>query len=405
MTAVSATRQGDDVLVLAIDHPPVNALATVVRERLFDALRHAENDPDVRAVVVSGGARLFSAGADLAEFDAGTAMDAPTLHADIVPLIAAMTKPVVAAVSGAALGGGLELALACHDRVFATGTRIGLPETTLGLMPGAGGTQVLPRAIGMQDACALIATGRVEAVDRFAGRPIAHAIVPADRVLDVAVEHARRLAVSGAPFAAIDGRPITDPAERNALARCVAGLDPSTLAPPGIRRALEAVAQTTTHTIATGMRLEFAMFEPLLATVESRALRHVFRAERRRKDDPAIERFERALIERFDAGYARACDDLAREGVAAARVAQALQNWGWSRAPSGRAVARPGDERLVARILEVAVAEGRRALSSGEAQASSDVDLAFVRRAAFPRIRGGPMFQADEAAWKERSTP
>src|SRR5947209_2885910 len=148
MGSINATvdlRRDGDVAVVTADNPPVNALKHEVRAGLTEALAQARDDAEVKAVVIACAGRTFFAGADITEF--GKPPQAPSLH-DVIAAIEAMPKPVVAALHGTALGGGFELALACHFRVAASGARVGLPEVKLGLLPGAGGTQRLPRLVG-----------------------------------------------------------------------------------------------------------------------------------------------------------------------------------------------------------------------------------------------------------------
>ena len=145
MSAQVAYAKEGAVAVLTIENPPVNALNVVVVTGLRDRLRQALADAGVRALVVTGAGRAFVAGADISEFGKPRPKDAPQLF-EVVEQIEASPKPVVAAVNGIALGGGLEIALGCHYRVAAAGARVGLPEVTLGIIPGACGTQRTPRA-------------------------------------------------------------------------------------------------------------------------------------------------------------------------------------------------------------------------------------------------------------------
>src|SRR5262245_11155366 len=149
-------RTDGDVAVVTIDNPPVNAMKQEVRAGLLDLVTRAAGDPGVAAIVIASAGRTFVAGADITEF--GKPSRPPT-SVDVVEAIEAAPKPVVAALHGTPLGGGLELALGCHFRVAAPGTRLGLPEIKLGLLPGGGGTQRLPRLVGMDKAVAMILTG------------------------------------------------------------------------------------------------------------------------------------------------------------------------------------------------------------------------------------------------------
>ncbi len=146
----------DGVAVITLNAPPVNALSTALRTQVVAALRQAEGEPSVRAAVLIGAGRGFSGGADITEFNSPPA--APTLH-DLLDVIDGMSKPVVAALHGVAFGGGLELSLTCTHRVAAPNAKLGLPEVKLGLLPGAGGTQRLPRVVGVEAALDMIVSG------------------------------------------------------------------------------------------------------------------------------------------------------------------------------------------------------------------------------------------------------
>ena len=156
MPGTATLRHDGNVAVITVDNPPVNALSHDVRTALVDAFSRARDDAKVEAIVLTADGRTFVAGADITEFDKPPM--APGLS-DVIALIDAISKPVVAAVFGTPLGGGLEITLACHFRVAQTGTRLGLPEIKLGLIPGAGGTQRLPRLVGMEKAAAMILSG------------------------------------------------------------------------------------------------------------------------------------------------------------------------------------------------------------------------------------------------------
>ncbi|HEX8011332.1 MAG TPA: 3-hydroxyacyl-CoA dehydrogenase NAD-binding domain-containing protein [Casimicrobiaceae bacterium] len=189
---VSLSRDGA-VALITIDHPPVNALSREVRAELVAALDEALGDDAVRAIVLSSAGKAFCAGADIREFD--LAPQPPHLT-DVIQRFADAGKPVVAALHGSALGGGCELAAGCHYRVAARGTRIGLPEVNLGLLPGAGGTQRLPRLIGFDAALAMMLDGRPRAVEAKEMAGFADAIVDGD-VRAAAIDFVRRLAEVG----------------------------------------------------------------------------------------------------------------------------------------------------------------------------------------------------------------
>jgi len=191
-TSPISTRKHGDVLIIESNNPPVNALSTAVRQGLVEAIEQAETDEEVKAVVIACEGQTFFAGADITEFGKPPVM--PWLP-QVVDRIEACTKPVVAAIHGTALGGGLEVALACHYRVAVPSAKLGTPEVKLGLLPGAGGTQRLPRVAGVEKALQMCATGSPigakEAfdcglVDRLVeGDLLPHAVAFAEEVKDV----------------------------------------------------------------------------------------------------------------------------------------------------------------------------------------------------------------------------
>lgn len=191
-TSPISTRRHGDVLIVLSNNPPVNALSTPVRQGLVDAIAQAEADDSVKAVVIACEGQTFFAGADITEF--GKPPQQPWLPI-VVDTIENCSKPVVAAVFGTALGGGLEVALACHYRVAAPSAKLGTPEVKLGLLPGAGGTQRLPRVAGVKKALEMCATGNpILAKEAFAcglvdrlveGEVIPHAVAYAEEVRDV----------------------------------------------------------------------------------------------------------------------------------------------------------------------------------------------------------------------------
>ena len=157
------------IAVITLNHPPVNSLNHALRERLVQQIDEAQANPVVQGIVLAGNAKAFSAGADVSEFGTPRQRQEPILP-KVLERIESSSKPVVAAISGVALGGGLELALACHGRVALASARVGLPEITLGLIPGAGGTQRLPRLAGITAAYALMSGGRPQTAEAARSR-------------------------------------------------------------------------------------------------------------------------------------------------------------------------------------------------------------------------------------------
>ncbi|HXJ83943.1 MAG TPA: enoyl-CoA hydratase/isomerase family protein, partial [Candidatus Methylomirabilis sp.] len=174
--SVDLDRRGR-VAVLTVNNPPVNALSQHVRKGLHDGLGQAGADAGAQAVVITCAGRTFIAGADITEF--GKPPTEPSLHA-VLALIEGSAKPVVAAIHGTALGGGLEVTLACHYRVGVKGARFGLPEVKLGLLPGAGGTQRLPRVVGVQKALQMIVSGDPIGADEALAHGLLDEIVEGD---------------------------------------------------------------------------------------------------------------------------------------------------------------------------------------------------------------------------------
>src|SRR3954470_17849456 len=193
-TSPISTRKHGDVLIVLSNNPPVNALGAAVRKGLVAAIEQAEADDSVKAVVIACEGQTFFAGADVSEFGTPKAFEEPMLP-QVVDRIESCAKPVVAAIHGTALGGGLEVALSCHYRVALPSAKLGTPEVKLGLLPGAGGTQRLPRVAGVKKALEMCATGNpIGAKDAFdcglvdrlvEGELVPHAVGYAEEVRDV----------------------------------------------------------------------------------------------------------------------------------------------------------------------------------------------------------------------------
>jgi 3-hydroxyacyl-CoA dehydrogenase len=275
---VRAARHGD-VTVVTVENPPVNALSAAVRAGLLDAIETAEADPAVKAVVIACAGRSFIAGADIREF--GKPPQHPPLRL-LIARIESCSKPVVAAIHGTALGGGLELAMGCHARIAEPTAAMGLPEVTLGLIPGAGGTQRLPRLIGVEEALRVIVEGkpvpapealRLGLIDAIAADLARAAQQLATQLASTGtVRRTRELSVMP-PSETRDTCGLFE-AEAARLATRQRGF-------PAPLKAVDAVRAAVELPFDEGMARERAAFEELLASPESQALRHVFFAERR----------------------------------------------------------------------------------------------------------------------------
>jgi 3-hydroxyacyl-CoA dehydrogenase len=268
---VQITRQAE-VAIVRLDSPPVNAIGQSMRAGLADAIQALSRDTSVKAVVLTGSNRIFAAGADAREFDSEPQ---PPHLPDVVLSIENAPQPWIAAITGAALGGGCELALACRVRIGSPNATIGLPEVTLGVVPGAGGTQRLPRLIGMKPALDIIAQGKVlKARD-------AQAVGLIDRIADDPVAAAVELARTDQldAVASLSQRPPAEPdseAVAEARARAAKRMR-GQLAPV---RAIELVELSVGDDFARGMAEERETFLDLRQGGQARALRHVFFAER-----------------------------------------------------------------------------------------------------------------------------
>jgi 3-hydroxyacyl-CoA dehydrogenase len=276
---VAVARDGE-VAVLTFDNPPVNALAQPVRAALLTAIEAQDGDPGVRAIVLIGAGRNFVAGADLREFERPPAE--PFLPA-VLARVEACGKPVVAALGGATLGGGAETALACHYRCAAADLQLGFPEVNVGLLPGAGGTVRLPRLAGWPASLELMTSGKPIGIDRA----IALGIV--DRHIDGdlragAIAWAGELArARAAPRRVLElPVPASRPAQFEEFLRALPSSARQLPAPPRIVEALASAAMLPAEAALARTR---ALFLECLASTESRALRHLFFAERGRERD------------------------------------------------------------------------------------------------------------------------
>ena len=285
MATARLTRH-DDVALIELDNPPVNAVSHALRQSLARALESALADPSVVAVVIAGAGRMFCGGADMREFNT-PASAAPPSPNEIRARIERAGRPVVAAIHGSALGGGLEFALACHYRVAAAGAQLGLPEVRRGVLPGGGGTQRLPRLVGVPAALEMIAGG--EPVDAARAREIGlvDAVVDGD-VRAAAIDFARERARAGGPHpvaadrvASVDGADAFFAAARERVAREARGAQ----AP---LECLACVEAATRLPFDQGLAFERERFQVLVGGTQSKALRHLFFAEREAARVPGI---------------------------------------------------------------------------------------------------------------------
>ena len=282
MTTVTMEKRGN-IALLIVDNPPVNALSHSVREGLVNHMKACAEDDSVDAVVVSCAGRTFIAGADIKEFATGP--KAPHLP-DVVQKIEDMNKPVVAAIHGTALGGGLEVALACHYRVALDSAKIGLPEVKLGILPGAGGTQRFPRIAGVENALDAIVSGRHINAKTAASWGAIDQLVDAD-LTDVAVEFAKGVVDKGPRRT---GEIVIDSAKydqaffdgfRKSIARKTRGY----FAPEKCIQCIEAAVRLP---LTEGLAFERKSIGECFVHPQARALQHMFFAERQVARIPGI---------------------------------------------------------------------------------------------------------------------
>ena len=279
-----------DIAVITLNNPPVNGLGFATRLSIADGLSRANADPAVKALVLTGAGKAFSGGADIKEFGSPKALQEPNLLSVILALEHS-AKPVVAAIHSVCMGGGLELALGCHYRIAAPGCSVALPEVKLGLIPGAGGTQRLPRVLGVEVALNMIVSGEAVKSEMLA-------MIPGQKLFDKMASSVETLAEEALALARslADTRPL--PLVRNLPCKhpqgdayfqfarnMVKGMAKNFPAPP---KCVDAVEAATKQKFDLGMAAERDIFVALMQTAESRALRHIFMAERAASKIPDV---------------------------------------------------------------------------------------------------------------------
>ena len=271
-----------DVAVIALNNPPVNGLGLSTRQAITEGVEKAVQDASIKAIVITGHGKAFSGGADIREFGSPKATQEPNLLS-VIAQIENCTKPVVAAVHTVAMGGGLELALGCHYRIAAPGASIALPEVKIGLIPGAGGTQRLPRVLGVEPALNMIVSGepiKSEMLAMLPGQKLFDKMaVSPESLMDEALKFAREVA-DVRPLPRVRDLPCKHPqgdAYFQFTRNMVKGMAKNYPAPP---KCVDAVQAATKKKFDEGMVLERELFINLMWTPECRALRHLFTSQR-----------------------------------------------------------------------------------------------------------------------------
>ncbi|NCW77522.1 MAG: 3-hydroxyacyl-CoA dehydrogenase [Oxalobacteraceae bacterium] len=278
-------REQGDIAVVTLNNPPVNGLGYETRKGIVDGIQRAIDNDAIRAIVIIGEGKGFSGGADIREFNTPKALQEPWLQT-VIRIVEDSSKPVIAAIHGVAMGGGLELALGCHYRVAVAGAQIALPEVKLGILPGAGGTQRLPRILGLEPALNMIISGNPVMSDKLAGTKLFDQMITGD-LLEGAMTFARSVA-DARPLPKVRDIKIQYPNAdgylqfaRNTV-RAVAGPFPAPF------KCVEAVAAAVSKKFDDGLKVERDLFLELVQTTESKALRHAFFGERAASKIPDV---------------------------------------------------------------------------------------------------------------------
>ena len=268
------------IAVITLNNPPVNGMGLATRTAIMAGLERALADVAVSAIVLTGAGKAFSGGADIKEFNSPLALAAPSLHT-LIATVERSAKPVLAAIHSVCIGGGLELALGCHYRITAPGAQIALPEVKLGLVPGAGGTQRLPRAVGLARALDMIVSGAPVRSEQLADTALFDRVLaPGEDLLAAAIAFAASVA---------DVRPLPMVRERlpqydgdagALLAGARTRLRSTAPGYPAPLRCVDALAAAVAMPFDEGLKFELAIFMELIRSPESLALRHAFFAER-----------------------------------------------------------------------------------------------------------------------------
>jgi len=267
-----------DVAVITMDNPPVNGLGHGLRQGIVEGLRRAQADDAIKAVVLTGAGKAFCGGADIREFNT-PAMSAHPGLGTIFDLLERSTKPVVAAIHSVAMGGGLELALGCHFRVAAPGAQIALPEVKLGLLPGGGGTQRLPRVLPFELALNMIVQGFTVPSEKLKDFRIFDAMIDGD-LLAGAIAFARKAVADKRGLPLVRNLKVDYPNAQAFLEFARSAVAAASPRLPAPKNCLEAVAASVELPFEQGLKREWQLFLELLESPESRALRHIFFGER-----------------------------------------------------------------------------------------------------------------------------
>ncbi len=282
----------DGIAVITLNNPPVNGLGHATRAGIVQDLQKAGDDAAVQAVVIIGGGKVFCGGADIREFGSPTAFAAPDLNT-VIQTLERFNKPVVAAIHGVAMGGGLELALGCHYRIALAGTQLALPEVNIGIVPGAGGTQRLPRVVGVETALQMITSGAsvpVEKLLHVQGQKLLSRVVEgtdAQALLAAATAFATSVATTR-PLPTVRDLKVIPPADAGLFDKTRAELAKTKRRLMAPQSCVDCVEAATQLGLDEGLAYEGKVFEGLVTSGQAQALRHAFFGERAASKIPNI---------------------------------------------------------------------------------------------------------------------
>ena len=278
MNPVVSLASQDNIAIITIDSPPVNALSQAVRSELVECVNAADGDPGIQAIIVICAGRTFIAGADISEF--GKPPLEPLLP-DVLQILDNCSKPIIAALHGTALGGGLETALACRYRIALQNARVGLPEVNLGLIPGAGGTQRLPRIAGLESALDMITSGRHVGAKEALQMGVIDEITDQKDLLKAALAFTRQVLAKGELRQGISSIQLEDSTENlETLHRWEASVSKRARGQQSPLVALESIGNAVSLPFTEGLKRERELFLDCMVSAQSKALRHIFFAER-----------------------------------------------------------------------------------------------------------------------------
>ena len=283
MTATTQVKDG--IAVITVDNPPVNSMSHAARKGIADGMHQALADASVKAIVLTGKGKSFCAGAEIKEFNTPAATAEPNL-ATVIDLLENSSKPVIAAINGTAMGGGLELAMGCHYRLVVPGAQIALPEVKLGVLPGAGGTQRLPRAVGIELGLNMIVSGTPIASEKLAKTRLFDKVVDGD-VVEAAIAFAREVA-DQRPLPKIRDIKVDFPLYEAFFAFARNTVNAVAKNYPAPKKCIDAVEAVITKRFDDAIAFERACFVELVQTPESKALRHAFFGERAASKIPDV---------------------------------------------------------------------------------------------------------------------